>query len=322
MSLPHGGDIEAAAKTWGCAPEEILDLSTGLHPAGPPVWLKDWLQKHAHLAAYYPDRQGEPARTALAAYMGVHSEQVLMLAGAQAGIEILPQALGWQTLAIKQPCYAEPLRTAKRAGCQVIAVDIQAKQYPDADAVWLTSPHNPFGHQEDFPKHRHGVLDESYMPFSERKQLGVLPRVVRLGSLTKTFCIPGLRLGYIIAEETLIQRIQTWLPPWGIGTLAAHLLPKLLPEAEARDTQITSLNQRMRSLLEQYDWQVLPSRASFILGKPRGYLPDFDSSRILVRHFPEWQSLTGWVRLGYPLHTQDWQRLAHALSTAMQRGNT
>ena len=313
-NLPHGGNIEEVAKQWGCTPADILDLSTGLHPEGPPTWLGDWLKDNAHLISHYPDRMGEPARSALAEFMGVLPEQVLMLAGAQAGIEVLPQAMQWQSMAIKQPCYAEPIRAAKRTNCQVIAVDIHDATYPDADCVWVTSPHNPFGHQETFPHHRHGVLDESYMTFAERQTLGILPDVIRLGSLTKTFCIPGLRLGYIIAQTQYIQTLQSWLPPWPTSTLAAHLLPKLLPEAKARDVKIVTLRQRMLDTLSQHHWELGQSHAAFVLAKPKEKLPDFISSRILVRHFPEWGNLAGWVRFGYPAKEKDWQRLIAALA--------
>ncbi|MDQ7001302.1 MAG: aminotransferase class I/II-fold pyridoxal phosphate-dependent enzyme [Ghiorsea sp.] len=314
VNLPHGGNIEEIAKQWACSPADILDLSTGLHPDGPPTWLGEWLQENSSLIGHYPDRWGEPARSALATYMRVSPENILMLAGAQAAIEILPQALKWQNMAIKQPCYSEPIRAAQRAGCQVIAVDMQATSYPDADCVWITSPHNPFGHHETFPQHQHGVLDESYMRFAERQTLGILPDVIRLGSLTKTFCIPGLRLVYIIAEKEHIQTLQTWLPPWPTSTLATHLLPRLLPQAKQRDARIVTLKQHMLDMLVQHDWQVSDGHASFVLGKPQDKLPDFKSSRILVRHFPEWEGLRGWVRLGFPASTAGWQRLHAALS--------
>ena len=314
VNLPHGGNIEEVAKQWGCNPADILDLSTGLHPAGPPTWLGEWLKENSHLVAHYPDRLGEPARSALAAFMNVAPENTVIIAGAQAAIEVLPQALQWQSMAIKQPCYAEPIRSAKRADCQVIAVDMQATTYPDADCVWMTSPHNPFGHKETFPKQRHGVLDESYMPFAERQTLGILPDVIRLGSLTKTFCIPGLRLGYIIAEQHHIQSLQSWLPPWPTSTLAAHLLPKLLPQAAQRDAHIVTLRQQMLDTLAQHNWEVRQSCTSFVLARPKDRLPDFASSRILVRHFPEWDSLAGWLRLGYPASEKDWQRFITALA--------
>ena len=41
-AFPHGGNMLAAARRWRCDVADILDLSTGLHPAGAPAWLPAW----------------------------------------------------------------------------------------------------------------------------------------------------------------------------------------------------------------------------------------------------------------------------------------
>ncbi|MBL1351844.1 MAG: aminotransferase class I/II-fold pyridoxal phosphate-dependent enzyme [Zetaproteobacteria bacterium] len=312
QSFPHGGGIEAAAQTWHCHTSDILDVSTGLHPAGQPAWLGAWMQEHAKLAAIYPDKQGEPARSILAHDLGVSPEHVLMIAGAQAAIEIIFQAMSWQSLAIQVPCYNEPIRCAQRAGCDVLAFE-RGLAVPQADVLWWTSPNNPLGEKMPMPICSQRVLDESYMVFSERRTLGVLSDTIRLGSLTKTFCIPGLRLGYVVAEETVIERLSEWLPPWASSTFALHLLEKLLPEADARDQQIQDSRLCLEKLFTQYGWQYEPSQASFILAKPPHATPDFASHHILVRSFPEWPQLKGWLRFGFPHQEKDWQRLEAAL---------
>jgi len=312
QSFPHGGGIEAAAQSWDCDTSDILDLSTGLHPAGEPTWLAHWLSGHASLVAHYPDAQGEPARSALAKEFSVHPEQVLMTAGAQAVIEIIFQAMSWKSIAIQVPCYNEPIRCAQRAACQVYSMELDAP-VPQADALWWTSPSNPFGDVFEFPAGYSGVLDESYMPFSERQNLSLLPNIIRLGSLTKTFCIPGLRLGYVIAEENVIDLLKAWLPPWPSSTLALHLLPKLLPEADKRDQQVQQARERLCVLLHKYGWETHPSRASFVLARHKETMPDFSAAKILVREFPEWPQLQDWIRFGLPYHEQDWQRLEAVL---------
>jgi len=309
--FPHGGGIEAAAKAWGCSVEDILDLSTGLHPAGQPDWLAAWLQGHADDVAHYPDVNGEPARQALAENFSIQPEEICMVAGAQAVIEVIFQALRWSSVAIQVPCYNEPIRCALRAGCGV--KPFECGEIPQADALWWTSPSNPLGEQTPFPKGFQGVLDESYLPFAERRALGLLPEVIRLGSLTKTFSIPGLRLGYVVADAVTIAQLKAWLPPWPTSTLALHLLPKLLPEADQRDAQVAQARERLEQLLGAKGWQVKPSQASFVLAKPPLSMPDFSAARILARHFPEWPQLHGWVRLGLPHHAADWRRLERLL---------
>jgi len=314
--------VEAAAELWQCDISEILDISTGLHPAGPPVWLSAWMQEHTQLAGHYPDHDGEPGRSALATEFAVPPENILITAGAQASIEVIFQAMGWQSMAIQVPCYNEPIRCAKRAGCEVRAYE--SNQLPVADMLWLTSPSNPSGTTywpfsdsshltpDGFPS---TCLDESYMPFTQRRMLGLPSHVIRIGSLTKTFCIPGLRLGYVIADKSIIAQLAQWLPPWPTSTIALHLLPKLLPEASVRDDQVVAARQRLSALLEQHGWQIQASQASFIMARPKGLLPDFARHHILVRLFPEWPQLAGWVRFGFPGDEPGWQRLKSSLTS-------
>jgi len=307
--------VEAAAELWQCDIADVLDLSTGLHPAGVPAWLHTWMQEHASLAGHYPDRNGEPARSALSEAFAIPPENILITAGAQASIEVIFQTMGWASMAIQTPCYNEPIRCAKRAGCDVRAYE--SGDPPAADMLWLTSPSNPVGQitwpLSLIPDVLTTCLDESYMPFTQRRALGLLSDVIRIGSLTKTFCIPGLRLGYVIADAAIIELLAEWLPPWPTSTLALHLLPELLPEADVRDQQVITARRRLVALLERCGWNVRPSEASFIMARPTGQMPDFAKHYILVRQFPEWPQLAEWIRFGFPSDETGWQRLNRSL---------
>jgi histidinol-phosphate/aromatic aminotransferase/cobyric acid decarboxylase-like protein len=226
---------------------------------------------------------------------------------------VIVQAMPWQSMAIEVPCYNEPLRCAQRANIGIHAFE-KGEPLPNTDMLWLTSPSNPSGELAQFPHDKSGVLDESYMPFSQRKTLGLIDNVIRLGSLTKTFCIPGLRLGYVVADKASIEQLQQWLAPWPASTLALHVLPKLLDEVDTRDAYIEQARTRLMQLLTKHGWISQPSHASFILAKPPHAMPDFKAHHILVRFFPEWAPLAGWVRLGLPNTESDWQRLDKALS--------
>lgn len=304
--------MEAAARAWQCETSGVLDLSTGLYPAGAPAWLGEWLKENASLIERYPDPDGEPARSALADELGVKRENVMIAAGAQAVIEVIFQAMGWRSMAIQVPCYNEPIRCARCAGCVVHAFEAGLSR-PAADILWQTDPANPSGMTQIFPQGTAGVIDESYMPFHERRGLGPLSGVIRLGSLTKTFRIPGLRLGYIVANVDTIRRLRVWFSPWATSALALHLLPKLLPEADMRDARTLQARRRMVTLLQAYGWNVRPSEASFVLAFPPAVPPDFPAHRVLVRTFPEWPQLVGWMRFGLPGSEVAWQRFEEAL---------
>ena len=221
--------------------------------------------------------------------------------------------MAWRSVAIPRPGYVEALRCARRAGRAVRDFPLGSPP-PAADALWVTDPHNPTGARCPFPPERSGVVDESYLVFAEREKAGIAPGWLRLGSLTKIFAIPGLRLGYAVGEPALIDRLARWLPPWPAATLSLHLLPELLAEAPGRDATVAAGRERLATLLRRSGFAVRESAASFVLVRPVGRrAPDFAARRILVRSFPEWPELRGWLRLGVPGREADWERLEAAL---------
>ena len=86
-------------------------------------------------------------------------------------------------------------------------------------SAWICNPNNPTGGV--LPKEvvrrlaarvRLMVLDQSYECYTLEPQLSAREAVeagniLQLHSLTKTYCIPGLRVGYVIGAATLIQRL-------------------------------------------------------------------------------------------------------------------
>ena len=44
--------------------------------------------------------------------------------------------------------------------------------------------------------------------------------MIILRSLTKIFAIPGLRLGYLLADEALVQQLKTYKPHWSVNAIA------------------------------------------------------------------------------------------------------
>jgi len=318
MGVVHGGQVERVARQWGCRVEDILDLSTGVHPEPDPVGLARHLVELAPVIGRYPDREGEPARSALADALGVPIECLWLTAGAQALIEVIFETGICSRLALPEPCYGEVRRCAERSGVRVVAWR-ESQPVPTDALPWVTQPHSLTGALPELPRVASGVLDESYASFARRLELGLDPRFrsdsdwIRIGSLTKSFSMPGLRLGYVIASEQRIERLRQFLPPWPAPTLALHLLPRLLPSWAERDAEVARSRERLTKLLERAGFRVRPSSASFVLAHPPERRPDLGRHRILVREFPEWPSLAGWVRVGLPPNELAWERLEEAL---------
>src|SRR5262249_32775505 len=94
---------------------------------------------------------------------------------------------------------------------------------------------------------------------------------VVLGSLTKLLACPGLRAGYVLAEDTgLIDRLRRRQPQWSVNGLACEALPDLLATVDlpAWATGMASLRDDLSRLLTTHGLSPPPAPASPAPGPP------------------------------------------------------
>ena len=246
---PHGGNRLAVARTLGCRPEQLLEASASLVPFGPPASVRRSLRRALAGAAIrdYPDREHQALRQAIAQRHGLEAAMVLPGNGAaelftwagrdaaRAGVSLLPvpgfadyqRALAcwqgaWRPLAL-------PLRWSGPFP-QPFAAPTEA-----AAVVWITNPHNPTGQlwsreslEPLLERFAMVIVDEAFLPLvpggeaqSMLPWVGRCPGLVVIRSLTKLAAIPGLRLGYALADPTRLARWAAWRDPWPVNGLAA-----------------------------------------------------------------------------------------------------
>ena len=72
------------------------------------------------------------------------------------------------------------------------------------------------------------MLDEAYIDFTDAISSAIdlldnSPNLILVKSLTKNFSIPGLRLGYLIANKDMVQNIRFFKPPWTVNSIAIEV---------------------------------------------------------------------------------------------------
>jgi histidinol-phosphate/aromatic aminotransferase/cobyric acid decarboxylase-like protein len=223
-SGPHGGDGARLATLLGVDLAAILDLSASLNPLCPDT--SPIVQRYLGSLGRYPDP--EPATQALANAMGVDANEVLLTNG---GAE-----------AIALSC-DELVRRHGSASVRPVDFSLYRRHLQvlrDGSPRVRSNPCNPTGQLVD-PSSGHdddgvevGIWDEAFWPLAKGTWTSGAHRngAMVVGSLTKLFACPGLRLGYTLGDCDTIATLRARQPQWAVSSLAADVLPDLLAIAE------------------------------------------------------------------------------------------
>ncbi|WP_232543960.1 Rv2231c family pyridoxal phosphate-dependent protein CobC [Streptomyces buecherae] len=232
--LRHHGDAEVRG-----AAGELTDLAVNVRADTPPNWLKSRIAASIDTLAAYPD--GTAARAAVAERHGLAPERVLLTAGAAEAFVLIARALPGRHPVVVHPQFTEPeaaLRDAGRAVRRVLlepADDFRLRPDAvpdDADLVVIGNPTNPTSvlHPADAiaglaRPGRTLVVDEAFMDAVPGESASLaertdVPGLVVLRSLTKTWGLAGLRIGYVIAAPRTVDALERAQPLWPVSSPA------------------------------------------------------------------------------------------------------
>ncbi|MFE3559829.1 Rv2231c family pyridoxal phosphate-dependent protein CobC [Streptomyces sp. NPDC059193] len=270
--LRHHGDAEVIDAGSG-----LVDLAVNVRAGTPPEWLKQRIAASLGELAAYPD--GRAARAAVADRHGLPVERVLLTAGAAEAFVLIARALDAERPVVVHPQFTEPEAALRDAGHRVERVVLGAADGfrldpaavpEDADLVVVGNPTNPTSVLHPAASlaalARPGrilVVDEAFMDAvpGEREALAGrtdLPGLVVLRSLTKTWGLAGLRIGYVLAEPEVIAKLGAAQPLWPVSTPAlvaaeACVAPAALAEAEEAARRIAVDRAHLLAGLAEFD---------------------------------------------------------------------
>jgi cobalamin biosynthetic protein CobC len=304
----HGGGLDAAAARFGGAREDWLDLSTGINPVPYPVGqLPDvaWTD--------LPDRDAEARFLAAARSFWAVPEGARIVAapGASALIARLPGLCTGSVAAIPGPTYNEHAAAFRQAGWTL-------GDGPVVDVRVAVHPNNPDGRlfaDREIGQAPVTIIDESFCdtcPEASHVARAAQPGVIVLKSFGKFWGLAGLRLGAMIAEPGLCERMAEALGPWPVSGPALLIGARALEDRSWAETT----RRRLARDAARLDAMLAARGADLVGGTTlfRTYaVPDAEllrdrlaAARIWVRVFPYSRT---WVRLGLPGGEDDWRRL-------------
>jgi len=228
----HGGNLNRAAQQSGCRPEDLLDFSANINPLGFPDWLRPLISANIEKLLRYPDPEAEQLTAAIAARQQIDAAQVVVGNGASQLLAIIPRALKVDRVLLPVPCYVDYQRAAEQAGLSIETVELTAAEnfvlnlgrleaaLDGTQLVIIGHPNNPTGQlvpraellalARKHPQ-QYFVIDESFIDFCGVEEFSLRwqrpANVIVVQSLTKSWGIPGARLGYLLADSDVAASV-------------------------------------------------------------------------------------------------------------------
>lgn len=212
-----------------------INFSSNVYSQADYTELKEHLMQHFDVVGHYPEPDAHTLECLLAKKLGVKENTVMVTSGANEAIYLIAQLYkGWSSI-IPQPTFSE-YEDACRMFNHIISYDVKDEfdVLPKDRIYWICNPNNPTGNVlvkgmlnhivRNHPRYLY-VIDQSYADYTLAPMLDPMEmtdvfNLMLVHSLSKTFCIPGLRLGYIVASPIIIGRLKQIRQPWTINALA------------------------------------------------------------------------------------------------------
>ena len=227
---------------------KIIDFSSSVNPLGFHPGVKKYLKKHLNIISEYPDSNSSQLRGNLSWYTGISKKQIVIGNGATEIIYNFCQAfLNTKTqILIPIPTFSEYETAAKLCGCKIsffktmnLSKNLQKFiiKIPRKGCIFVCNPNNPTGvllKKNDMIKIISAAKKKSTIVFVDETFIELVPdsdqsiikniknfeNLFILRSLTKSFGLAGVRIGYGVGSSQIINHLQKIKIPWNVSNIA------------------------------------------------------------------------------------------------------
>ncbi|MGV3488092.1 MAG: histidinol-phosphate transaminase [Tuberibacillus sp.] len=247
MPYKPGKRIEEVQRELGL--KSVEKLASNENPFGYSPKVKSALEEVLLGLSFYPDGYATDLREALSSHLGVKAEQLIFGNGTDELVHLFSRSVLYpgQNTVMAAPTFPNYKRNALIEGAEVREVplvdgahDLEAMLRLMDDhtgIVWICNPNNPSGvyiPNDDFvsfmdrvPDHVLVICDEAYREYvtvddfpESIKMIDQYPNLIVTRTFSKAYGLAGLRIGYGIGNETLIQSLEPAREPFNVSSVA------------------------------------------------------------------------------------------------------
>ncbi len=241
--VSHGGVYSIANPSL-----DILDFSSNINPMGPSPGVLKTIKNHLHTIPIYPDPESLILRRDLQNYTKIPISQIVVGNGATEIIYNFCKSFfsSKTTVLIPIPTFGEYEAAAKLAGAKIKffkTMDLKKdfnkfiSKFPSNGCIFICNPNNPTGNLisknilkkiiiNAKKKNTIVFLDECFIelvPGYDESMIGLIKNfdnLFILRSLTKSYGLAGIRIGYGIGTKKMISILNKIKIPWNVSGFA------------------------------------------------------------------------------------------------------
>jgi len=294
----------------------VVKLNTNENPYPPSPAVLEAIQAELGQLGRYPDPMAEAVREQVAKLFEVGSGNVIIGNGSDELLNLAVRAFvePGQSVSFPHPTYTLYNVLANIQGAKSRPVPFpddwslpEGLFGNDSPLTFLSNPNSPTAtlvqpsEVSRLAETLSGVLvvDEAYVDFADADCMALArerENVIVMRTLSKSYSLAGLRLGFAVAPEALIAGLMKIKDSYNIDRLAAAGgAAALADQAHMKSNieKVKATRERLVVELDKLSFSTLPSQANFVLSRPpegvtaRAYYDKLWERRILVRWLDE-----------------------------------
>lgn len=277
-----GKPIEEVVRDYGIT--KVIKLASNENPHGTSPLVQKRVQELLPQMFRYPDDSYYRLKDALSKKFGVKPANLIIGSGSDQIFEFLSRALlsSRSKVLMGKTTFAMYEIYAKQEDAQIIRTKSDKHvlgEFKDLlstspDLIYICTPSNPLGDALDaqelnnflkqVPKETIVVIDAAYIEYAQEKDptkaldpaklIKDFANLIYTGTFSKAYGLGGMRVGYAIANENLVQTLSKLRPPFNITTLSLEAAIAALEDKAFVDFCIKDALKEM-SLFENFATQ-------------------------------------------------------------------
>ncbi|WP_297495779.1 histidinol-phosphate transaminase [Thermococcus sp.] len=276
--------VEGNYRVWLDKNESPYDL---------PDWVKEEIFDELREMGFnrYPHITSMPAREAIADFYGISPKNVAVGNGSDELISYLVRLFKGNYIVTTPPTFGMYGFYAKLNEIPLVEVPLRddftidgeaiAKKSKNARAVFIASPNNPTGNLqpeeeiiEVLETGKPLVLDEAYAEFSGRslwKLIDEYENLIVLRTFSKAFGLAGVRAGYMLASEEVVDALYRVKSPFSVGIMTMTSMVVMLRHTNLVEKRVKKIIEERERVRKKLGDLAYPSDANFLLVKLDAY---------------------------------------------------